>query len=263
MVFDFDGTILNANGEITEKLVNKLIDLQQQGYKVVLCSGRSLPGIMWVADKINLAQYHGYIVAYNGSQVYRYQNQVLEQLYQGFFTKEQVTNIAKLVVDEVQSLATYDENYMGVSKKIPILERSSKTRKVELNYNYIKETPNIVLFDTAEVVAQKYEILKEKVLNYDKTLNFFSSIPHLIEITPQNSSKGHGLKIIAQKENSDYNEFICFGDAENDLSMFEFCKYAVAMENAMEQVKVLATHHTKTNNEDVVLYFLETKFKNI
>ncbi|MBC1406151.1 HAD hydrolase family protein, partial [Listeria welshimeri] len=53
------------------------------------------------------------------------------------------------------------------------------------------------------------------------------------------------------------DEVLCLGDAENDLSMMEFAGTAVAMGNATDKVKNLATFVTKTNNEDGVAFALQ------
>ncbi len=260
IVLDFDGTILNSKGEISTGLINKLIDLQENGYKIILCSGRSVNGIQDVANKINIFSYGGYIIAYNGSQIYKCINGRSELLRDIEFSKEEAEAIANLVIDDAKSFVTYDEEYMSASNKIPILSRSSKVMGLKLDNNYIKKTPKILLFDDPERIEQIHGSVRERIYSYNKEINVFSSVSHIIEITPPLAEKGIALSFLCRYFKLNPSNFICFGDNGNDISMFEFCKYSVAMENAIPNVKKIATHHTLSNNDDGVLFFLKNNF---
>ena len=50
-------------------------------------------------------------------------------------------------------------------------------------------------------------------------------------------SKGHGLADICQRTGWDNADILCVGDAPNDLSMFEFCHWSVAVGGAFDIVK--------------------------
>ena len=51
----------------------------------------------------------------------------------------------------------------------------------------------------------------------------------------------------------------CFGDDYNDIGMFKFCKNAVAMGNAISELKTIAKFVTETNDNDGVAKFLVEK----
>ena len=50
-------------------------------------------------------------------------------------------------------------------------------------------------------------------------------------------SKGQGLDEMCQRVNWDRDQILCVGDAPNDLSMFEFCHWSVAVGGAFDVVK--------------------------
>jgi phosphoglycolate phosphatase (TIGR01487 family) len=56
---------------------------------------------------------------------------------------------------------------------------------------------------------------------------------HLME---PHISKGHGLTDLFQRMNWSPSQALCVGDAPNDLSMFEFARWAVAVGGAFEEV---------------------------
>ncbi len=261
IALDFDGTILNSNGELSNKLCEKLIELQEKGYVIILSSGRSLNGILEVAQKIKLASFSGYISSYNGAEVYKYTNGELKQLYYTGFKKEQVADLVDIIGEDFLAITTYQKDIMSVSNIIPQIEKSSKVMDMKVDTEFIKDTPKVLLIDTVDGITEKKEEIKNKINKYDSTINVFSSVPHMLEITPGDAQKGNALRFIANETNNDSKNFICFGDEENDLSMFEFCYNSVAMGNAIDSLKEIATYITKSNKEDGVFLFLEENFK--
>jgi len=54
---------------------------------------------------------------------------------------------------------------------------------------------------------------------------------------------------------------VVFGDYLNDLDMFEVAGYAIAMENALPEVKSSANHVISSNVDQGVIFYLESLFK--
>ena len=46
-----------------------LIEIQEEGKKVVLASGRPINGIVPLAEKLNLSKYGGYMLSFNGARI--------------------------------------------------------------------------------------------------------------------------------------------------------------------------------------------------
>lgn len=70
IVLDIDRTLLNEDKVISTRTKNKLIKAQQKGIKVVLASGRPTQGMLSLAEELEMDKYEGFLVSYNGSQVY-------------------------------------------------------------------------------------------------------------------------------------------------------------------------------------------------
>ena len=66
LVLDLDGTLTNSKKEISDRNLNTLLHLQQQGVRIVLASGRPTYGIAPLAETLQLKQYGGFILSYNG-----------------------------------------------------------------------------------------------------------------------------------------------------------------------------------------------------
>ena len=74
---------------------------------------------------------------------------------------------------------------------------------------------------------------------------------------PQNLSKGKSLLEIAEYYNIDQKDIIAFGDAQNDISMFEIAGTPVAMGNADEIIKEMSSYVTLSNDENGIADYLK------
>ena len=76
---------------------------------------------------------------------------------------------------------------------------------------------------------------------------------------PKNASKASAILKLKQILGCD--EVISFGDAINDLPMFEISDQCYAVNNAVEQLKQQATGIILSNDEDGVAHWLVENYK--
>ena len=69
IALDIDGTLTNSKKEITKPTLDKIMEIQKKGHVVAIASGRPLPGIRKIADELELNQYGGYVLAFNGGRI--------------------------------------------------------------------------------------------------------------------------------------------------------------------------------------------------
>ena len=69
LAFDLDGTLTNSDKIITPRTYDALMRAQEQGVRVALASGRPTYGILPLAEQLRLADYDGYILAFNGGKI--------------------------------------------------------------------------------------------------------------------------------------------------------------------------------------------------
>ena len=74
LVLDVDGTLLNNEKEISKRTLASLLKVQQMGTRIALASGRPTYGLMPLAKILELGNYGGFIVSYNGCQIINAQN---------------------------------------------------------------------------------------------------------------------------------------------------------------------------------------------
>jgi hypothetical protein len=82
---------------------------------------------------------------------------------------------------------------------------------------------------------------------------------HWIDIHHSDASKGGAINQI--REDLGVSRVICFGDSDNDLSMFALADESYAPSNAKEEVKAAATAIIGHHDEDGIARFLQERFE--
>jgi Cof subfamily protein (haloacid dehalogenase superfamily) len=82
--------------------------------------------------------------------------------------------------------------------------------------------------------------------------------PYSYDVVPLQGSKAEGIAKVLDVLHLTAEDLMVFGDGLNDLEMFQFAGFSVAMGNACPEVKRLADFVTRPIDEDGVQYALET-----
>lgn len=246
-VFDCDKTLLNDSNSVTPQTRETLIKLYEEGTKIILASGRSYKGIEKVLKQLEKIKCD-YYICHNGSLIIYKKENVLADYYLEY------TEALKMA----EKYEKYAENWYFFASDGIYQNSFSREALIEAEKN------DISVFSLEKAYDKKiYKIvfrLKQDKLNFiDETdgYNIHLSEPGIMEIVHKNASKGSALKYIAEKTDSDPNRIICFGDSDNDLSMFQYAGISVAMGNATDSLKKCATYITSSNNSDGIAVFFK------
>ncbi len=80
-----------------------------------------------------------------------------------------------------------------------------------------------------------------------------------MEIIPKHVSKAKAILQVKELLNVDY--VVAFGDGMNDIEMFEVADECYAVENAVGELKKIATGIIGSNEEDGVARWLQERWK--
>ncbi len=82
---------------------------------------------------------------------------------------------------------------------------------------------------------------------------------YFLTLLHKDADKAHGLQKVREITQIDYKDFTVFGDNLNDIGMFNLAHTSVAVANAQEEVKKIATFVSEhNNNEDAVAKYLQS-----
>ncbi|MBO7580819.1 MAG: HAD family phosphatase [Bacteroidaceae bacterium] len=260
IAIDLDGTLVRSDQSISQRTMDALVRVQEMGVKVVVASGRPTYGTAHVADALQLERFGGFVMSYNGGEIYNWQTkevlhaqtldkEVIPYLYR--YAKAQglpiMTYIGKEVVSEVK-----DNEYIRYSE----MRNRMTIRQVD---DFVATAQGagvvkcIIVGDPTLLPALE----KELQVTLKGKAGAFRSEPFFLEIVPEGIDKAKGLEILLDKMGVKREEVIAFGDGYNDRSMMEFAGTSVAMGNGAEEIKNAADFVTRSNNDDGIVYALE------
>lgn len=258
IVLDLDGTLTNSKKEISPNNKEVLMRAQQMGVKIALASGRPTPGIVKLARELELHNYGGFILSYNGGKIIDctnettvYQNtlpdHILPHLYQT--ANEFELSIIRYEDDNILTETT-DDQYIDYESWLC----SMNIKIVDDFTGHIQQsTPKCLMLGDGEKVAR----VIDKVRDRFPDLSITSSEPFFLEVMPQGVDKALSLARLLDHLNIDRTQMIACGDGLNDLSMIKFAGLGVAMANAHPQVKEAASYITLNNDNDGVAHAIE------
>ena len=282
VAIDIDGTLLNSNGELSERTILAVKRVIEKGVRVVLTSVRVTNSVEMIAEKVNADKY---LICDNGASIYDVaQNKTIwsreiekstvldliktcieNDIYYMVFTDKEI------IVKDLRhmALAFYKQRHnckdeaTGVTQfkyaGIEYIERIEKPiRRIVVCdqdrtiYNSIVK--KLTKFNDIELMASPH-ISNKIIKNSDKTIILSYSYA---EILPKNANKWSAIKeLISRIGGISESEVMAIGDNFNDVSMIENAGLGVAMNNGATVAKEVARVVAPTNDEDGVATVLE------
>ncbi|HOV25023.1 MAG TPA: Cof-type HAD-IIB family hydrolase [Pseudobacteroides sp.] len=266
-ISDLDGTLLNSNKEISSYSKNIINTLISKGGYFSIASARTEATAMKILDGVKLnvpiALMNG-VVIYN-TQTCEYEN--IEALDDNT-TKKIVCILRSCGIDGLMytisenKLNTYYESLTSKVLQEFVDERIKKYNKSFERVGSLTDRINgrdkIIYFtlldkyDRLQIVHDQLKDLSGIELSFYKDV--YSKDLYLLEIYSSNASKHNAVEYIRRKY--DFDEVIGFGDNYNDIPMIKACNQFYAVDNAVEELKKLATGVIECNNSDGVAKFV-------
>ena len=258
IAIDMDGTLLNGKKHIDKAQKEAIHEAVEAGIKIVLCTGRPLYGILPFYEELGLSELdsEGYVILNNGCSIHKTKD--WELIDQVNFTSDDIDYLHKFSEGyDINFTLVNDYYYFNIGRKptdelitdagfvfsdiTNISLSEAKNGKHKIIKIMFLGNPNIM----ADFQKENENILKDK---YSGVL----SQPYVYEILPKGNNKGTGLKKLAKKLGIKQEEIMAIGDGNNDIEMFEYANYSVAMENGTELAKKAAKYQTDNNENDGV-----------
>lgn len=281
IAIDIDGTLLNSNGELTERTKEILKRVANNNIRIVLTSGRVTTSVKAIASQINADRY---MICDNGASIYDVEEE------KTVWSK----NINKsTVLDLIQTCIDNNIYYMVFTDKEIIVKdlRHMALAFYKQRHNCKDEATGITQFKYAgleyiskvESPIRRIVVCDEDRVIYNsivKKLQQFEGIdllaaPHITnkiikegdketllsysyaEILPKGANKWGAIKELIQNIGVEESEVMAIGDNFNDISMIENAGLGVAMNNGSSVAKEVARVVAPSNDEDGVATILE------
>ena len=260
LVLDVDGTLLNDEREISKRTLAALLKVQQMGVRIVLASGRPTYGLMPLAKTLELGNYGGFVLSYNGCQIIKAQNG--EILFERRINPEMLPYLEKKARKNGFAIFTYHNDTLITDSPD---NEYIKNEALLNNLKIIKEDEFSTAIDFAPckcmLVSDKEKALIGLEQHWEKrlagTLDAFRSEPYFLEVVPCGVNKANTLGALLEHLEVTREEAIAVGDGVCDVTMLQLAGMGVAMGHSQDSVKVCADYVTASNEEDGVALAVE------
>ena len=260
LVLDVDGTLLNDEREISKRTLAALLKVQQMGVRIVLASGRPTYGLMPLAKTLELGNYGGFVLSYNGCQIIKAQNG--EILFERRINPEMLPYLEKKARKNGFAIFTYHDDTLITDSPD---NEYIKNEALLNNLKIIKEDEFSTAIDFAPckcmLVSDKEKALIGLEQHWEKrlagTLDAFRSEPYFLEVVPCGVIKENTLGDLLEHLGVTREEVIAVGDGVCDVTMLQLAGMGVAMGHSQDSVKVCADYVTASNEEEGVALAVE------
>lgn len=259
---DIDDTLNPSNGKTSEYTKEVMKKLKDKGIKVVVNTGRSAKYAIEKSIEAGLSEY---TISSNGAEVYNYYER------KEIFSKP-------IDKDDIRAIYEYCQNH-----NMTIILNSLETRYINIkDYKYNSEPA--IYFEDLEEILKDNQINQLVILssNFDRMLvlpNLFkekfpslkvvhSSIGLIEEKREKNKEYYHDLVLEHTAKSTgivelldylgiDNEKAIAIGNGYDDICMCDVVGTSVAVENANQTLKEVATYITDCTENDGVAKILE------
>lgn len=260
LVLDVDGTLLNDEREISKRTLAALLKVQQMGVRIVLASGRPTYGLMPLAKTLELGNYGGFVLSYNGCQIIKAQNG--EILFERRINPEMLPYLEKKARKNGFAIFTYHDDTLITDSPD---NEYIKNEALLNNLKIIREDEFSTAIDFAPckcmLVSDKEKALIGLEQHWEKrlagTLDAFRSEPYFLEVVLCGVNKANTLGALLEHLGVTREEVIAVGDGVCDVTMLQLAGMGVAMGHSQDSVKVCADYVTASNEEDGVALAVE------
>ena len=266
--FDLDGTLLNDASEISAFTKDTLLLLSEKNIAYTIATGRTLLSAQPIVDghDFDLPQIYN-----NGVTIWdpKTQQLTLENLLNNAETSkiidvafaQGITPFVYVVDSHCHHFIFHAETLHDVEKELVDKYFSrSKAKLMPLDALPINsQVTNISMIGVTNAI---HEIWLE--LNTHPNLTAYSGQAlqgnefGWMDVHHCNANKGAAVTNLKKRLGA--SNIICFGDSDNDLSMFAFADESYAPENAKVEIKKSASAVIGHNHGDGIAHFLRERF---
>lgn len=246
LAIDLDGTLL-VGEDVPEANIQALRAARDAGYRVIIATAR------WVqmAERVQAAAgLDGPIIACSGAQVFEpaARADLLDTRLPPDFTAELLS-----ICNEERCVATLTVDQHVLVK----MDGTPRGPGVRSEMVFVSQL-DLSMVDKVRVAniqgGRVYErIVGELKPSFQGSVNFYDSIsPNgktILTITARSASKGSALRHACAHLGVSPAAVVAFGDAENDIDMFQAAGASVAMGQADAATRAAATWVTRRNDE--------------
>ncbi|MCI0449777.1 MAG: Cof-type HAD-IIB family hydrolase [Chlorobi bacterium] len=258
IVIDIDGTLVDVNGEVGEKSLSLAKELKKQSIYCTLSSARSYYYSSHIADELDIDIP---FVTLDGALI---KDRKGNTVYKGVINDKIIKKAIKFAENNYGKITMCDEDNMFITPRNAVVKEYTKLSapvKEVIDFSAVKNILEVLIFceDKASLRAIRDSFSFFDSLNV--SLNVMKSPRndyYLLTVKNRGSDKLTSVKRLVKYLKLTRKNVAVIGDWHNDMPLFDYGAYNIAVQNAIPELKRKADYVTRsTNNEDAVGEVLE------
>jgi len=255
---DLDGTLFGSDYQLSQRTIDTLRAVEQTGHAIVVVTGRSRHSAL---ERLAALPASARIVCSNGAyECHRYRD---VNVWSEPIAAKTAIGLRQQILENLTDASFGWESANGLCFEQQFV--------VEAGGTHTLEAPGIVEeFGTGDVLklyARSPQLvrgdLQEKLIPIvNGQAEVSTSGAPFVELTAQGVDKASGLALVAADLGYTAKQTIAFGDNLNDIPMLRWSGTSVAMGNAHDEVKAIASLTTQSNTDDGVAAHLQAMLEN-
>jgi Cof subfamily protein (haloacid dehalogenase superfamily) len=260
VVSDVDGTLLTKDKTLTDGATRAVERLHNADIGFTITSSRPTIGMRFLIEPLAIALPVG---AFNGSSIVDPRMNPIEQHLVPAAAAQRGLDVLNefgvdiwLFTNDLWLTRRPDGEYVPLEKRAI---RADPTIVADFA-PYLSTACKIVGSSSDAALLQRCEAAMQKALGAQATA--VRSQSYYLDVTPPGFDKGTFVQAMARRLDISIDAVATIGDMQNDLAMFRNSGVSIAMGNATDDVKKLATHVTASNEDEGFAGAVEMILKN-
>jgi Cof subfamily protein (haloacid dehalogenase superfamily) len=248
VVSDVDGTLLTKDKTLTDDARRAVGRLHDAGIGFTITSSRPIIGMRFLIEPLAIALPVG---AFNGSYIVDPKMNPIEQHLIPTSAVERGLGVLNEFGVDIW-LFTSDQwlTRHGDGEYVPLEKRAIRADPTVVAdfTRFVSAACKIVGSSADAALLQRCEVAMQKALGAQATA--VRSQSYYLDVTPPGCDKGTFVQTMAKHQGISTEAVATIGDMQNDLAMFRKSGVSIAMGNATDEVKKVATHVTASNEDE-------------
>jgi Cof subfamily protein (haloacid dehalogenase superfamily) len=258
IVIDIDGTLVDTMGRVGEKTITLSKELKKFGIYCTLSSARSFHYSSHIAEELKVDIP---FVTLDGALIIDRNRNIV---YKGVLKDSVVQKCVYLAEHNYGKITMCDHERQFVTKKNSVIKEYTRLSAPinEVNdYGGVKNILEILIYCEDKASLRHIRGRLKFPKSFGISLNVMKSPTNeyfLLTVKKKGSDKLTSVKRLVQHLGLKRNNVAVIGDWHNDMPLFDYGAYNIAVQNAIPELKRKADYITNsTNNEDAVGEVLE------
>ncbi|GGX43440.1 HAD-IIB family hydrolase [Saccharospirillum salsuginis] len=268
LVFDLDGTLIDADERISDVTRRALHELDQRGIAWTVATGRMPHGAREALPELRFRHPQAYkngVLIWDLNENARINAQAMDPVELLEVCRRLDAHginpwlntldhddrigayIQRILTDREKSWARYME-----SQSINVQLREDFAGIEEHVLNIFAITDNAKVLDMAEELADVPGVQVYAGPDMYHQGYYWMDIHHI------SGTKGDAVKFLQRQTGA--RRLVCFGDSDNDISMFKLADEAYAMDNGLDELKAVATDVIGHHTDHAIAHFLADRY---